>query len=367
MIYCLVYCLVVILGMTCINKYFVLDGPYTIYADTEIDTNRKGNVFFIIVFLILSLLAAIRADSVGIDTVSYTGIFERFCNGQSLEDVRSWATTVEPGYLFFCYLISKISNSRILFLLINACIIYGGFFSYIKRYGINVMMSVLMFIALFYTSTFNVLRQYVAIGILFFALKLFRERKLLKALILIAVAITFHTSSVLLIPIFFVFIIPNKGKYVIPIEIVILIAAFILTRQSILNIILTILNYQRYINSYHMRPSDSKGAMAYVYILIICIAIIVSIIKKGSLDEDFYSYLILSSIGAFFSKLATQNEMFARVGAGYLLFIVLLFPLVVKELIGEKRNQIAYGIIYGLLLVATYISAGGYIYSTILL
>ena len=67
MIYCLIHCLVVVLSMACTNKYFDLGSTKTISTDTVIDNNRinrKGNVFFIIAFLVLSLLAALRSDKV---------------------------------------------------------------------------------------------------------------------------------------------------------------------------------------------------------------------------------------------------------------------------------------------------------------
>lgn len=365
MIYILTYFIVLLLGFSCVNKEFVLG---TIGRNAACNIKKEGipasNVFVVMAFIILVTLASCRSVTVGTDTESYISVFNSFVNGSSFQTVKQYANTVEPLYLRFTQLLASICSSHFFYLLINSVVIYGGVLSYIRKNSCNVVMSIMIFIALYYTSTFNIMRQYVAIGIFLISLNKFDERKYFEFSVLCCIAALFHSSILLMLPIIVLRIIHNPEKIFWWVEIGAFLLTIVLSNFTLVNKILTLFNYGRYVNSYHMRAADSRGIMAYIYLVIVAIGIFMALRLKEEVDDLFYCNLMISSIGVAFTVLASKNEMFVRAGAGYLLFVVLLLPEILEKLFSNGRSyKIAQMCTYGFLVIATIVSSRSYTYT----
>lgn len=331
-----------------------------------INENRTNgvNFFLFFCFLIFIFLGALRGEDVGIDTRSYTGIYQRFADGWSVGAVKGFATTIETGYLIFSKIVVTIFKSRFAFFLCNGIIIYGCYLRYIKKHSEDLMLSVLLFTALYFTSTFNVMRQYAAIGIMLIGLDELREKKYVKALIFVTIACTFHQSSLLLLPGLLLIMIPKKIKYLIWYEIGIVGLLLIIRTPVVLNRLLVIMNYRRLLNGIHFKASDSNGIMAYIYIIIVALGLITAKKYKKDEDEEFAFNLINTSVGTGSAFLASSNEMFARAGAGYIVFLVILFPMILNRLFMDNHSRrIARITVCLLLTIAMYINGRSYHYT----
>jgi len=356
MIYLITYLLLGIAGiMSC--RYSLVIG------DRKIDSVEEKKGFLIFAVILISIIAALRSIEVGADTKSYVSIFEWFCNGMSVKDVKTYATTVEIVYLYFAKFISIFSESKVVFLSCHAIITYGLLLKYIRKHSENIIFSVMMFYALFYTSTLNLMRQYMAIALIVYALELLQEKKYKKVVVMSVLAVMLHASTILAIPILVISRLKNKNKYIIPFHIGILFVAVLIGSSSIVENVLRLLGYDRYVNRLQF-TAGSTGIMAMVYVLIIGFGLLIWFKNRRTVSDDYCFYLMLSSTGTLFAVLSARNEMFVRVGAGYLFFIVILFPMILEELLKNTRiKKILMGGMYLLLFAATYVTSKGYVYT----
>ena len=129
--------------------------------------------------------------------------------------------------------------------------------------------------------------------------------------------------------------------------------------------ILSRLGYARYANSERYYASGSNGILAYVMLIIVAVGLIIAIIQKDLLDEEYYYYLAMSIIGVGFSLISKQAEILGRAGTYYSIFSPIAFPMIIEKLFDNgKGNKLIYnGIIIVALTVALYFTTRNYQYS----
>ena len=158
--------------------------------------NKKQNKT-IKAFLILGalsfpiILAGMRKIGIGTDTVGYAkSVFQLAMNSRNLTEFFSTTimfnfTTVtvskwELGYVLFVYFITKLFHSYQIMLAVTHAIIivliYKGLHVYKNK--ISVWLGMLIFYFLFYASSLNLMRQWMAISIVFFAFQYLLKNKL---------------------------------------------------------------------------------------------------------------------------------------------------------------------------------------------
>ncbi|MDY2627199.1 MAG: EpsG family protein [Lachnospiraceae bacterium] len=208
MFYLFLYVIVLLAGLYLCRVRLVFER--------ENDFRRKKrvqgwNAFLVFAFVLFVLVASFRSSEVGADTYSYAVLFNKFADGESFESVKSIASTIEIGYLVFIKIISMFTDNTVIFFMVHSIIIYGCFLKYLKENSEDVIMSVMFFTALCFTSTFNIMRQYLAIGLVLSALTMFRKKKRFQASGLCAASLLIHRASIVMIPIIFIDKIKNKS------------------------------------------------------------------------------------------------------------------------------------------------------------
>ncbi|MFO7676539.1 MAG: EpsG family protein [bacterium] len=163
-------------------------------------------LFLAVAFLALVLVAGLRSDSVGTDADAYTMAYRMT---QTLADVVGGQ--FEAGFLFLCWLGRQVTDDYIaLFtlvgIIVSVCFLWG-----IRRYSVNPALSVFVLLAsgaVYYS--FNGLRQGLAIALFFVSIGAIYHRKLLLFLACVAVAYLFHTSAIVILPVYF--LVPRKNS-----------------------------------------------------------------------------------------------------------------------------------------------------------
>ncbi len=147
--------------------------------------NDKKYVFFSL--LILILVFSLRGRTVGTDLENVLTLYEK-------ENFR-WT---EWGYGFLGKTI-RLTGSNTLFLFVLSMIIYCPLFLGLweNRDSGSYAVSVLVFMLLFYNSTLNIMRQWVAVSIVFFGLRYLKSGSYLKYLVTNTLAVLFHTSAII--------------------------------------------------------------------------------------------------------------------------------------------------------------------------
>ena len=166
------------------------------------------NFFAVIAILVPCILAGMRADTIGTDVKVYveplynaakqSTSFFSYMNQRWFYIWRyKYVYDFEIGFILLVYLIEKIGGSigLVLFFIHILVLspIYLGLKRINKRYPI--WLGMLVFYMLFYNTSLNMMRQWIAMSILFYGLCYLLEHKKKKYFIVVIAACLFHTSA----------------------------------------------------------------------------------------------------------------------------------------------------------------------------
>lgn len=158
----------------------------------------------IIIVLIPSLLAGLRANTVGTDVALYAEpIFNQAALSKSLKELYEYCSwrfgTVEIGFLFLARVVSLITNQVGVFLfLLQAVTVFPVVIIAYKNsssQSIRVTLEVYMF--LFYGYSLNIMRESIAVSWFLLAYIYFTEQRYFKMALSLIVAVLFHNSVVI--------------------------------------------------------------------------------------------------------------------------------------------------------------------------
>lgn len=171
-----------------------------------------------VALLIPCLIAGLRAQNIGTDVMVYvkpltnTAIsaknLQEFFDGYWFASWRNlYAQDYEIGFSLLVYVVAKLTrNLGAVLFVIQAIMIVPIFIALAwDRKNIPVWLGMLMYYLLFYNTTLNAMRQWAAMAILLLAFRTLLEKKWVPTVVLCVVAVLFHNTAVLIIPIFAMF------------------------------------------------------------------------------------------------------------------------------------------------------------------
>ena len=146
------------------------------------------------------------------------GGFDRYIYGELFDEVadirregRDFSTAyiflqypTELGYVYLNVLLSYFTANRYIFIFVLTLIIYALYYINIKRYTSDYRIALLLFLGLLFFFTFTYLRQMIGVGIAGLSLKYVYERKLWRFVALVLLAVSFHNSAIILLPVYFI-------------------------------------------------------------------------------------------------------------------------------------------------------------------
>lgn len=154
-------------------------------------------ILYYLCFFIMLLMSGLRYY-VGTDYANYNYIFNNI-NNMTLKE-----SNIEIGYYFLNKVIRFFSeNEASIFITVSFIILYLVFLT-IMRDSNKPELSLFLFISMyFYSSSFNMMRQYISISIIFYATRYIIEKNFSKYLKFVILASMFHISALIMIPFYF--------------------------------------------------------------------------------------------------------------------------------------------------------------------
>jgi hypothetical protein len=174
-------------------------------------------------------------------------LFHAFKNPLTLDDIPlyvdafheannvSWRRVVDMGYesfktetgfaLVIKAISSLFSSDQMLFVLTSAFILSAVYFS-VRQYSPILWVSVFVFMTDSFPQSLFVLRAFIAIGIYLFAFPFIISRKIVPFLMLSGIAFSVHMSSVLFLPVYFLYGIKN-WRYLLMVLLIIAVSTMI--------------------------------------------------------------------------------------------------------------------------------------------
>lgn len=291
-----------------------------------------GKLLYVVLWgIVLIALCGLRSIDIGNDTHAYAWEFHTCKISPSFKQWLSSYTYHEYAYYFVMFLVSRILDYQG-FLMVMAIISIGPVLYVIYRYSKDITMSMILYICFnYYTMCMSEMRQAAAIGVCMLAYCFAKEKKVIPYLVLCAIAMFFHSSALIFLPVYWISKIPNN-KVTRTVAVVGIVAGYVF-KDRIWSIA-TLLARQQY------SSNDAGGTLMYLFMLL---SIVLGYWYKRNLvdteeQDSFKELFYLQILAAMLWPMASFNSATARIYYYYHLLFVLYVP-VIKQSIGNRLER----------------------------
>lgn len=293
-------------------------------------------LFILLVTTQLIFFNGFRHSSVGNDTPRYVQKFYNVILSTSYSDLKLLGD--EIGYSVTQKLFSLFSTNFNLWLLAVSVFLYLLLGIFLYKHSERIFISYLLFIGLgFYEFSFSGIRQIISIILILITFKYIVNKQLIRFLVFILLAISFHYSAIVFLPMYFLAHIRVRSYHLI-----ILVSTYILMysfRNPIGKFLSVLYKDERVLDRYEI--SNSIGGLAIFILIIIIVGYIVyNPIKYADKKNTVLSNIMIISF--FIQSLSSFSYLFTRLNMFYLIFIILYIPMIIDNFnkVPLKNNRI---------------------------
>lgn len=281
---------------------------------------------FLPLFLLTSL-ASVRDYTIGTDSHVYTRYFRFPFNHYPL----TLDPEVEKGYQLLVMMIHGISDDYFFYFVVMSLISILPVLLILRKYSVNYTLSIYIYITFgLYFAFYNQVRQAIAMGICFLALRFLVEKRFIVYTLFILVAMQFHISAVMMLVFYFL----CHAKFRIELKMVgtfltgLIATPVIIARMAI--------NNSRY-EGYTEGATNGKNGLMTVA-LYVMIAIVIYLLgkkhRKESVEYSCIECIYLCGISALIpvTMLGTDPAGPQRVAQYFVYYLMLIFPILLKRI-----------------------------------
>lgn len=336
-----------------------------IFIYKYVDKKYASVIYAFFCILSIGLVQALRDTNVAEDTATYVQWFHALGELGWRESFNVGATNIdylnsEPGYKILNYVVYFITKNSNGIIIATAFIIITLHTIYLKFNSKNLWVSMILYfgIGMFQTSM-TPLRQFIAMGFIFWVIPLLDKRKYVAVAICTLLAISFHQSSLIYFALAVIFWFIAKKfklvKYIFIVEVISipLIPYFIKFFVAI---------FPRYEYYFINNNPLGLGKLRTLFILLDIFIIVLYYIKKDIHNRFNTTMICLVSVAAYVGISGIYLPRVYRIGYYFDYAILLIIP----ELIpyeDKRKCRIAEGVIIAcsslLFMYYLYTNAGG--------
>lgn len=290
------------------------------------DKGIYKNALVFLAILIPTVLAGCRDSSVGSDVAGYgmRNYTMAYRSDSFSEYFNAFVTSAlsDPLYHFIVYILSRFSENYHLGLFVYNLIFllfaYAGMRRYNKIFNTPIWIGMLLYYLALYNISLNIMRQSIAVSIVFFASSYLFENKYIKFMLFVLIAMGFHSSGLvgfLFLPMYLIMN-QNRGikevKQIVQGTIFIIIVCIVLAVGSKLTEWLVAsgiirVNYLNYLSSGAYASHRISAVSVLLYLLYVFIYLIHyrRINRKKQYSLFFFMFSCLMLISMFGSLVST--------------------------------------------------------------
>ncbi len=298
----------------------------------KVQENRKQKAYFYLICgAVMLVTMGLRHYSLGsIDTQNYYNAMVRAIRS------RTWSEYYEPdryevGIQAFMYILSRFFKDPQWLLISTSLLFITSIFYFVDRNSDDIPMSISIYIS-FSLFAFHLqgMRQSIAMCICLFAYEQAKKRKFIPFLAIIAVAVLFHKTAILFLPVYYICRMRCSNK---TIGAMLAISAAVLLFASEVTAIANFLFDTDYGN-----PVESGGIITLmINILIIALILFAdSDIKKGNERTPLLFLLMLSTLCYAFRYVGAN--LAERVAYYFIFSQMVLIPRTSKIVVAKQRG-----------------------------
>ncbi|MBS1014260.1 EpsG family protein [Levilactobacillus brevis] len=310
----------------------------------------QKTIFCVLTFGTLGFISASRASSVGTDVTLYENIFKSINYGMSAEN--------NLGYVIYNKLIGNVfgytgheitaANSVLITILI-------GFF--IWKVAEHYFVATFLYISLFYYATsFNISRQFIAMGLVLVAISFALDKKVMPWFILTVLATLFHATAIVAFPVYWLTKVHWDAKKTLSIFPITIFASFIF--DAISNIFVRFFpHYEMYITGTQFNIADQgqgRVVLVKVFILFILLGLLLLYQKRyGLISERHHNIIALTTVGLSIGIVFYNNILLNRVELFYSILSIVFIPIAIDyiSLKFKEKDTVRLMLTIGILLI----------------
>ena len=294
---------------------------------------QRNRILFNTMCILMFSFIGFRSQYIGSgDAQVYYATWERFSSTNDFFAALS-TSSMEHGFLLFVYIFSHVFHSGQFVFLFSALIITYCVSSFIKENCKNYMLAFLVMNAMgLFTFFLQGLRQSIAIAICLYAVRYCRRKKLLKFLLCGILAMMFHGSAVVFLPVYLIYGHEINIKTIALISICTIVLMAFLDR--FIGIVNLILNDSYAVGATNLTTGGTQTMLIYIGILIFAIAFHpVDADSERFCDYSFFLTLTYLAL-LFFSMRFYVNTIIERMSYYFILFV----PCLLTNCVDRNRN-----------------------------
>ena len=321
--------------------------------------NRKIiTVFFsIIAIFIPSFIGGMRDLNIGTDVLVYGKNYFKLATIYSNFFRYSNAVNSMIGYVFINFIVSRFTKDVNIFLFIHQIIVNSLVYYtiYKNREKFPMWLAMLSYLTIYYCRTYNFLKQAIALSIVFYSFKYIEEKKVIKFIISIIIASTFHSTALVAIVLYFINYFINRKEKIMYTYIIIMIG--MITTFGIKEIMEVLYNFNLLSERYYNYLAFAIKEEFYIDILetifkLFFLILYLLFMKKINEKDKMNNFLGMSIILEFmFIQIRTIIEYADRIAFYFGYMGILLIPQMSNVLTKNKKIQKIYNFIVVILLI----------------
>ena len=284
--------------------------------------NECPNIAFLIGVAVITVLSALRYD-VGADCLTYYNNYESIVEGDILAQA-----LYEPGTILLYRLLGIFFLSPQAFIIATSLIINILIGVRLYRSSPYPILSLYLYLTLYYYFiSLNVIRQFVAISMIFYGIDyLFKDglKNKVVFVIICVIASTFHSTGLFGLLYFMVYKIKQSG--IVKFAILISAVVFYVSGKYFENAIFSVFHDYDLYSDYGREGSTNTLIVMMMSLLFISWSFEKQLIKKVA-DYHFYENCIAA--GLLLNCIGTSNIMFSRFSYLFVINLLIFFPIIV--------------------------------------
>lgn len=295
-----------------------------------------SKIFIFFTMAIFILVAGLRWN------IGDTGMYKHYYNTlgtlTSINDVKK-----DKGFTYFLLFLYTYSRDPqfmifITSLITQGCIIYG-----LAKYRSYFELEVYMYITCgIFLVTMNGMRQALAGSIIFACTKMIEKSKFIPYAIIVIICSTFHTSALIMIPLYFIVrqeVWSKETMFIITISSL----AFVFFNE-LMPTFFDAIKDTSYSEYEDLMGEDGVGA-SFTRVLVNAVPVILAYINRKKINEiwpDSKIFINFSIINLIIMSFSLYNWIFARFQLYFQYYNIVLIPFIIKNCFERKERDLIY-------------------------
>lgn len=304
------------------------------YQNSEIvknETSKEQNIICLLYILMMIAIFTLRATTIGTDTQTYANYY----NGLSAGKLGNLFEIGFEMLIFLCKLLGFNFNA---FLFVSSLIIFVPIYFLVVKHSKNPILSLFAYSTLgVYSMSFNGLRQFIAFSLFLIGIQyIIKGGKLsfFKYILIITVAVLFHSSAMVLYPVYFLkFVKLNIPTMLVFIALIMLAMGLM---QPVVKLVSKITHFNYYDRYFGSGDLQSISLINVFYCIVMMAVFIYFRVLRDKIDFEsddeknkYNIFLILFFLFLLIRCAATFSNMFSLINRFTMFFqfsIIFLIP-----------------------------------------